>query len=173
MSHLFWGTITEKMKFVLNGFSQSEMGNQFYLAGGTALALQMGHRHSINLDFFSPTEDIPTIRPQLESTLEDFESTLADSSWGNLVFIMNDVRVGFYGYGYPLIQPLVETEGLRLASIEDIALMKFDTLLSGAARKDFYGLYFICKKVPIRHLLDLAAQKFPSVRDFESQVEKR
>jgi predicted nucleotidyltransferase component of viral defense system len=173
MSQLFWNTITEQMKFVLNGFSPSGIGKQFYLAGGTALALQMGHRRSVDLVFFSPTEDVPTIRPQLENTLENFKSTLVDSSWGNLVYIVNTVRVGFYGYGYPLIEPLVETEGLRLASIEDIALMKFDTLLSRAARKDFYDLYFICNKMSIRHLLNLAPQKFPYVRDFEAQVVKR
>ena len=173
MSHLFWETITAEMKFVLHGLSQSEIGYQFYLAGGTALALQIGHRHSIDLDFFSPTKDIPTIRPQLDHTLENFESTLADSSWGNLVYIVNNVRVGFYGYGYSLMKPLVEMEGLRLASIEDIALMKLDTLLSRAARKDFYDLYFICNQIPIRYLLDLAPEKFPSVRDFEAQVVKR
>jgi hypothetical protein len=71
------------------------------------------------------------------------------------------------------LEPLVETEGVRLASVEDIALMKFDTLLSRAARKDFYDLYFICNRIPIRHLLDLAPEKFPSVRDFEAQVVKR
>jgi hypothetical protein len=173
MSNLFWDTITEEMKFILNGFSQSEMGMQFYLAGGTALALQMGHRRSIDLDFFSPTEDIPTIRPQLENALKIFAFTLADSSWGNLVYTVNDVRVGFYGYGYPLIKPLIETGALRLAAKEDIALMKLDTLLSRAARKDFYDLYFICQEIPIRHLFDLAPQKYPSVRDFEAQVVKR
>ena len=173
MSELFWNTITEDMKFVLNGFSQSELGKQFYLAGGTALALQLGHRRSVDLDFFSPTEDIPTIRPRLEGTLKAFEPTLVDSSWGNLVYLVKSVRLGFYGYGYPLIAPLVEMEGLRLASIEDIALMKLDALLSRAARKDFYDLYFICQIVPIKQLLALASQKYHSVRDFESQAVKR
>jgi predicted nucleotidyltransferase component of viral defense system len=173
MSELFWNTITEDMKFVLNSFSQSEMSKHFYLAGGTALALQLGHRKSVDLDFFSPTEDVPTIRPRLEEALASFNVTLTDSSWGNLVYIAKDVRIGFYRYGYELIRSLIEKEGLRLASIEDIALMKLDTLLSRAARKDFYDLYFICQKIPIKRLLDLAPQKYPSVRDFETQVVKR
>jgi predicted nucleotidyltransferase component of viral defense system len=62
MSDFFWNTITENMKFILNGISQSEVGKHFYLAGGTALALQIGHRYSVDLDFFSPTEDIPTVQ---------------------------------------------------------------------------------------------------------------
>ncbi|RPJ26984.1 MAG: hypothetical protein EHM33_09585 [Chloroflexi bacterium] len=173
MSEFFWNMITENMKFILNGFSQSEIGKHFYLAGGTALSLQLGHRRSVDLAFFSPTQDIPTIRPRLEETLASFNATLADSSWGNLVYLIKDVRVGFYGYGYELIGSLIEKEGLHLAPVEDIALMKLDTLLSRAARKDFYDLYFICQEISLKRLLDLAPQKYPSIRDFEAQVVKR
>ncbi len=173
MKELFWETITENMRLVLNGFSQTEIGARFYLADGTALSLQIGHRRSVDLDFFSPTEDIPTIRTVLEESLVVFQPTLADSAWGNLVYLARDVRVGFYGFGYQLVASLIETEGLRLASIEDIALMKLDALLSRAARKDFYDLYFICQKIPLPRLLDLAPQKYASVRDFEVQTVKR
>ena len=169
----FWETISENMRTVLSGFSQTAIGARFYLGGGTALALQLGHRRSVDLDFFSPTEDIPTVRPALENALAGFHPTLADSAWGNLVYLAKEVRLGFYGYGFPLVAPLVETESVRLASIEDIALMKMDALLSRAARKDFYDLYFICQKIRLRQLLDLAPQKYEGVRDFEAQVVKR
>jgi hypothetical protein len=86
---------------------------------------------------------------------------------------VRDVRIGFYGYGYALVGPLIEKESLRLASVEDIALMKLDALLSRAARKDFYDLYFICQNMSLKRLLDLAPQKYPFVRDFEAQVVKR
>ncbi len=161
------------MREVLRGFMQSELGSQFYLAGGTALSLQIGHRLSVDLDFFSPTEDIPSTREVIEKTLNPFQIMLTDSSWGNLVYIVNNVRVGFYGYGFPLIAPLIETENIRLASIEDVALMKFDALLGRASRKDFYDLYYICKYLSLRELLNKAPQKYPSVRDFEVQVVKR
>lgn len=123
--------------------------------------------------FFSATEDIPTIRPALDEALASFNTTLVNSSWGNLAYLVNDVRVGFYGYGHPLVAPSIERESLKLASIEDIALMKLDALLSRAARRDFYDLYFVCQRVPLKNLLDLAPQKYPSVRDFETQVIKR
>ena len=173
MSALFWNTVTQSMRLVLGGFMQTKIGARFYLGGGTALSLQLGHRRSVDLDFFSPTEDIPTIRPILEGALAPFQPALADSAWGNLVFLVQNVRVGFYGYGFPLVVPLVEREGVRLSSIEDIALMKLDTLLSRAARKDFYDLYFICQKIDLRELLKLAPQKYANVRDFEAQVVKR
>jgi hypothetical protein len=173
MNKLFFETITEDMRLVLSGFSQTEIGARFYLAGGTALSLQLGHRRSVDLDFFSPTEDIPTIRQVLEESLAAFHPTLADSAWGNLVYLAQDVRVGFYGYGFPLVAPLAEIENLRLASLEDIALMKLDALLSRAARKDFYDLYFICQKISLRQLFDLAPRKYSNVRDFEVQTVKR
>ena len=173
MTELFWNTITENMRLVMSGFTQSELGNRFYLAGGTALSLQIGHRLSVDLDFFSPTEDIPSIRVGLEKALAPLNATLADSSWGNLVYLAKNVRVGFYGYGYPLVAPLIETKEARLASIEDIALMKLDALLSRSARKDFYDLYFICQSIPLRQIFDHAPKKYSAVRDFEAQTTKR
>ena len=101
MNPLFWNTVTENMRLVLNDFSRTKIGASFYLAGGTALSLQIGHRRSVDLDFFSPTEDIPTLRPILEEALAPLRPILADSAWGNLVYLAKDVRVGFYGYGFP------------------------------------------------------------------------
>jgi len=173
MKPLSWQTVTENMRLVLRDFMQTKIGASFYLAGGTALSLQIGHRRSVDLDFFSPTEDIPTLRPRLEEALASFQPTLADSAWGNLVYLAKEVQVGFYGYGFPMVAPLVETEGVRLAAVEDIALMKLVTLLSRAARKDFYDLYFICQEIPLRTLLNLAPQKYANVRDFEAQAVKR
>lgn len=173
MNQFFWNTITQDMRLVLREFFKSEIAKKFYLAGGTALSLQMGHRRSIDLDFFSMTEDIPSIRASLEKSLSTLKPELADSSWENLAYIAKNVRVGFYGYGYALINPLVEAGFSHLASIEDIALMKMDALLSRANRKDFYDLYFICQNVPLRSLFDKAPQKFPSIRDFEVQAAKR
>jgi len=173
MNQLFWNTITQDMHLVLRAFFQSGIAKKFYLAGGTALSLQIGHRHSIDLDLFSQTEDIPSIRADLEKSFSSLEPELADASWGNLVYVVKNVRVGFYGYGYAMVNPLIEAENSRLASMEDIALMKMDALLSRANRKDFYDLYFICQNVSLRQLFNQASQKYPSVRDFEVQVVKR
>jgi hypothetical protein len=157
----------------MTAFGHSPIGASFYLAGGTALALQLGHRRSFDLDFFSPTEDIPSIRKPLEDSLQAFDPILADSSWGNLVFLVAGVRVGFFGYGYLMVAPYVDAEGVRLAGVTDIALMKLDALLARASRKDFLDLYVICQQIPLRTLLGLAPQKYPSTRDFEVQAVKR
>lgn len=173
MNEIYWDTITEDMREVMASFAQNPISEKFYLAGGTALALQLGHRRSDDLDFFSPTEDIPTLRAKLAEALSPFNATLADSAWGNLVFLAKDVRVGFYGYGFPLVDPLFRTDSIHLASIEDIALMKLDALLSRASRKDFYDLYFICQRIHLRDILNKSQQKYSSIRDFETQTVKR
>jgi hypothetical protein len=171
MIALHWNTITPVMRTVLDDFSKTQIGSEFYLAGGTALALQLGHRLSVDLDYFSQTQsDIPALMEPLRRALKDFSPVLSDSSWGNLVFLAENVRVGFYGYGYELVRPLVEAETGRLASVEDIGLMKMDALLARASRKDFHDLYAICQRISLRELLDLAPQKYPDVRDFEAQV---
>lgn len=167
----YWNTITPEMRSVLTGFAKHKLSKEFYLAGGTALALQLGHRLSVDLDFFSATqEDIPALMEPLRHSLKEFSLILSDSSWGNLVFLANNVRVGFYGYGYEMVKPLLQAEGIALASVEDIALMKMDALLSRASRKDFHDLYAICQRVELRELFNLAPRKYPSFRDFEAQV---
>jgi hypothetical protein len=173
MSELFWNTISADMRVLLTRFADTEIGARFYLAGGTALSLQLGHRLSVDLDFFSPSEDIPAVRAQLDQALTPFQPILADSAWGNLVYLARDIRIGFYGYGHALVAPLVQAESARLASQEDIALMKLDALLARAMRKDFYDLYFITQNIPLPRLYELAPQKYPSVRDFEAQTVKR
>lgn len=173
MTEIHWNTVTPDMQEVMAAFARTELGSRFYLAGGTALALQLGHRRSVDLDYFSRTEDIPSLLEPLRQSLQPCAPALADSAWGNLVFLAQGVRIGFYGYGYDLVQPLVEIEAIKLASVADIALMKLDALLGRAGRKDFHDLYEICKRIPLRQLLDLAPQKYPDVRDFEAQVVKR
>ena len=173
MTDLHWQTITPEMRQVMTVFAQSAIGERFYLAGGTALALQLGHRRSADLDYFSQTEDVPALIELLKQSLISCEPELADSSWGNLVFLARGVRLGFYGDGYELLQPLVEAGETRMASVTDIALMKLDTLLGRAGRKDFHDLYAICQTRALRELLDMGLRKYPDVRDFEVQVVKR
>lgn len=173
MNELYWQTITPGMRKVMGTFAMSRVGKSFYLAGGTALGLQLGHRCSGDLDYFSPTEDISTLEETLLRSLESTTSQLVDSGWGRLVFLIGGVRVGFYSYGYDLIHPLVEVEDIRMASVTDIGLMKLEALLVRAEKKDFHDLYAVCKQRPLEELVSLGAFKYPEVRDFEAQVLKR
>jgi hypothetical protein len=169
---LHWETISPTLRQVMAFFARSEIGQRFYLAGGTGLALQLGHRRSVDLDYFTSTEDVPSIRQPLMEAFKGLNPVLASTAWGNLLLLVSGVRMGFYGYGFPLVVDLLDAEGTRLASVPDIALMKLDALLSRASRKDFIDLYEICQHISLRELFDLASQKYPATRDFEIQVVK-
>jgi hypothetical protein len=173
MTECHWETISPAMREVMAEFSRSKIGAHFYLAGGTALALQIGHRKSFDLDFFSSTVDIPSIRQPLTDAFKSFAPQLADSAWGNLVFLAHGVRLGFYNYGYHMVGAYVTADQTRLASITDIGLMNLDALLARSSRKDFHDLFEICQRIALRDLLDYAPQKYPATRDFESQVVRR
>jgi hypothetical protein len=173
MNELYWQMITPGMRKVMGTFAMSKIGQRFYLAGGTGLGLQLGHRRSGDLEYFAPTEDLPSLEETLLRSVESTTSLLVDTGWGNLVFLVGGVRVSFYSYSYDLIHPLVEVEGIRIASVTDIALMKLEALLGRAEKKDFHDLYAICQRRPLEELLSLASYKYPEVRDFEAQVVKR
>jgi len=136
---------------------------KFYLAGGTALALQIGHRVSIDFDFFTERdfeneevyERVRTLFGQVSRTQESL-GTLA-------VVIPDDVRVSFMRYRYPLLEPCVDTEHLRLASLSDIGCMKFGAIVSRAELKDYVDLFFILKLFPLSKLLTDLSRKMPSL----------
>jgi len=171
MTELHWQTVTPLMREVLRTVGKSDLCPRFYLAGGTALALQLGHRRSIDLDFFSATDEVrPEMHRQALRVLESFGPTIVEQAWGNLLLLVQNLHVGFFGYGCALLATPSLAEGVPMASVTDIGLMKLDALATRASRKDFYDLYAIAQRVPLRDLLDLAPTKYPLVRDFEALV---
>ena len=135
MSELYWATVTPLMRQIMRAVGLSDLGPRFYLAGGTALALQLGHRRSVDLDFFSETDEVPpATHRQVMNVLEEYEPNIVEQAWGNLLLLVQDLRVGFFGYGYPLVAPLLQVEGLSLCSLDDIGLMKLDALAGRANR---------------------------------------
>ena len=153
---------------MLHFIGQQPFARRFYLAGGTALALRLGHRRSVDLDFFSETDQLAqasrqeilrALGPLLPQALEDVD--------GNLLLRVSDLHVGFFSYGYPLLEPTDSVEGVAVASLVDVGLMKLDALISRGSRKDFYDVYAIVRQVPLADLLVLAQSKYPHVRDFE------
>lgn len=151
-------TVSKDTLSILKKLMSIDELSEFYLAGGTSLALQLGHRLSVDLDFFGFSN---------LSTNEIYE-ILADNfqvdelSRSNKILILNidQVKVDFVNYKYPLInQPLVY-DGIRLLSIQDIAAMKLSAIKGRGRKKDFYDLYYLLEKFTLQELLDLHEQKF-------------
>lgn len=137
----------------------------FYLAGGTALALQIDHRDSIDFDFFSRKGfDTARLFKECEASFGGHSLTKTQDEKDSLSFLIDTaVSVSFLGFPYPLVKPLVVTEYFDIASIEDIGCMKLSAITGRAALKDYVDLYFILRSIPLSVLLESTATKFPSL----------
>ena len=167
----YWQGISAAMRQLLVHLGQQPSLRQFYLAGGTALSLQIGHRYSVDLDFFSETDEVgDASRDQIIRSLRPFSVQVIENVGGNLLMLVNGVRTGFFSYGYPLISEFVQAENVNLASQADIGLMKCDALITRGSRKDFYDLFFIARSIPLEALLRFGQQKYALFRDFPLMV---
>ena len=130
------------------------------LVGGTALALQLGHRHSIDLDFFG-TFDFGHWEIQEELTAIGLEVSSRHSTGRIHIFNVDGVKVDFVNYPYNWLESCVEAENVRLASMKDIAAMKLEAVTNRGTRKDFVDVYFLLQHFSLSQMLDFYKQKYP------------
>lgn len=131
------------------------------LVGGTSLALQFGHRQSIDLDMFGELSDDDeaidkTIKGIAKSitVLKDFPHIK--------IYDLDGVKVDFVDYSrYPWIDDAIIEDGLRLASPKDIAAMKVNAIMGRGSRKDFIDLYFLLQHYSIQEILSFYKMKYP------------
>ena len=137
------------------------------LVGGTALALQYGHRQSVDLDFFG---HLPEDREALLDVIRSVGNvTVLNRSKAILQTVINDVKVDFVDYSrYPWIdEPIVE-DGFTLASDKDIAAMKVNAIIGRGTRKDFIDLYVLLQHYSLTEILDFYRQKYPEFSEYRA-----
>ena len=134
--------------------------DSFYLVGGTALALHIGHRLSVDLDLFTTTDfDTVSIEQHLTANYLFASDYVAKNTLKGFV---NHVKVDFIAHPFALVQPILRVENLRLASLEDIAAMKLNAIAhNGTRQKDFYDLYFLLEIEPLSIWLNAYETKYP------------
>jgi predicted nucleotidyltransferase component of viral defense system len=163
-----WETVSSSMHELLAWMGRQPFTARFYLAGGTALALQLGHRRSADLDFFSETDQVHAhTRQELIQAFSARKAEVIENVDGDLLLLVNGVRTGFFSYGYPLLEPVRAVENVGLASLLDIGLMKLDAIIGRGSRKDFYDLYMISQEISLNRLLRAGECKYPQARDFQ------
>jgi predicted nucleotidyltransferase component of viral defense system len=130
------------------------------LVGGTSLALQYGHRNSIDLDFFGTIDDDPlSIRECLEtighvSVLKETKSIR--------IYDLDKVKIDFVDYSrYQWLTEAITEDGLRLASPKDIAAMKVNAIEGRGTRKDFVDIYFLLQHYSLDEILGFYQEKYP------------
>jgi hypothetical protein len=132
--------------------------DRFYLAGGTALALQFGHRLSLDLDFFSPehfSED--NLLQQLQA-LTGF--ALVSKAPYTLHATVDKTKVSFLGYAYPMLFPTNKFLDVAVADPRDIACMKVSAIASRGTKRDFVDLYVSAERYGLKEILRLFDRKY-------------
>lgn len=140
--------------------SQPEMQGM-RLVGGTSLALQYGHRQSVDLGFFGKPE-VP--QDSIVSMLDNLGTYMLRNSTNNILqLVVNGVMVDIVDYSqYPWIDEAVCEEGLTLASPKDIAAMKINAIEGRGSRKDFIDIYLLLQHYSLEELLKFYSLKYPN-----------
>lgn len=148
---------------LLHHLSEAFMNSDYYLAGGTALALKLGHRLSKDFDWFiNRLGDPEDLFRRLRSTNVSF--TVLSTACETVYLNIDSVQVSFIGYDYPLLDsPGIASAKypFRIAGYDDIACMKLSAIASRGSRKDFVDLYFLIKNFkPLNAYLELFIKKY-------------
>ncbi|PIR62759.1 MAG: hypothetical protein COU65_01715 [Candidatus Pacebacteria bacterium CG10_big_fil_rev_8_21_14_0_10_42_12] len=154
----------------LDSLSTLSLLDNYYLAGGTACALHIGHRISYDLDFFSQTPATPEqIRQELMS-IGDVKIDQNDQ--GTFNGQLGDTKISFFIYPYPLLKPAEIYSEVKVASLDDLVCMKLEAMSSRGVKRDFVDLFFLFQKYSLEEALKLFDQKFSEQNVSSSHVIK-
>lgn len=169
---IYYNTVNELLKSSLLKLMAAEEFSQFRLVGGTALSLQIGHRESIDIDLFSDVEygtlNFKEIEDFLKSNFEYVDFLDVPPAMGKAYFIGEDkdnsVKLDIF-YTDTYIQPFIEEDGIRMATIEEIIAMKVDVIQRGGRKKDFWDLHDLLDSYSIMQMIDFHEQRYPYTHD--------
>jgi hypothetical protein len=157
-------TVDQSTLELLVQLQQKDYLKGFYLVGGTALSLRMGHRKSIDLDLFSNFSFDPV--QLLENLSADFPFALFFSANNTLKGSINKVQIDILAHRYPLICDPIVIEGVFMLSVEDIIAMKLNAIsVSGQRVKDFIDIYFLLHNYSIEEMIGFYRKKYSGYSD--------
>lgn len=135
---------------------------EFYLVGGTALSLTIGHRISDDIDLFtSKSFDAAKLAVHLKVYKIENVQVAPNTVSG----FIEDVKTDFIAHQYPLLKSIKTPEGIQMLDNEDIAAMKFNAIIQNGTRiKDFVDIYYLLERLPLRVLLDAYEKKYAVAR---------
>jgi hypothetical protein len=155
---LHYETVEAQTLELLKSLLNAKAFKELRLVGGAALAMQIGHRKSIDLDLFGKMDaDEFEIKKQLNQigSLQWIKRTININ-----ILLINNIKVDLVNYPYPWISQMGNVEGIRLASVEDIGAMKLAAITGRGTKKDFIDLYFLLKKFSMTDLVSFYRQKY-------------
>lgn len=162
---LYTETVRAELLEVLNFCMKNQNFEELRLVGGTALALQFGHRDSIDIDLFG------TVDLEQNDLFTTFQNVSDDvqiiSKQKNInIFIIKTIKVDVVNYEYPWIKPEVISSDIRMAHPEDIAAMKINAIVGRGSKKDFIDLDLLLKQFSLKEILSFYKKKYNQVSEF-------
>lgn len=159
--------LTKQASSILPQFAEFE---NFYLAGGTALALEIGHRISIDFDFFSGKDLSANLLQLVKRVFSGHPVVVTYSAPEQLNLLISNIQTTFLHYPYPCLDPLIEYGGVKVASIREIAAMKALAIGKRMSYKDYVDWYFLLSENHIRleDIIAFCGKKFGN--DFNDRL---
>lgn len=163
---LLYHTVEPHTLELLKKLSEKSFLSEARLAGGTALALQYGHRASVDLDFFGNIDgDSIDLKEQLR---EIGKISIIKESKNINVFLLDGIKVDFINHSYQWIDHAISEDKIVLASPQDIAAMKINAIEGRGTKKDFIDLYFLLKHYSLQEILGFYQKKYPEYSLFRA-----
>jgi len=160
---MFLQTLPHHVQGLLKRLGRLPTVASFYLAGGSAIALHLGHRISLDLDFFTPQGDYE-IEPLLQDLQKVGHLVIRQQGKGTLNATLDGTLISFFVYPYPLLSSFHDLWGVQVAGLLDLALMKLAAVGQRGRKRDFVDLYQICRsRYTLDDLLRRMSEKFPRV----------
>lgn len=152
-------TITSKQKEI---FKKLDKFSDFYLAGGTALALQIGHRISVHFDLFTKEDITNQLLNKIRRIFKGFKIEIVVKHSEQLSVTVDNIKLDFVKYSFPLLLGLAKYQGVYITKIGEIATMKAYAMGRRETLKDYIDLYYILKEkyVTLEEIIKLSQKKY-------------
>ena len=161
---LHFETIDSRTLDLLVKLQNASVFSGLRLVGGTALALQIGHRKSIDIDLFGSIEaDEYEISKQLA---EIGTITILKKSGNINIYLIEGIKVDIVNYPYPWLEKPIIESNLNIADMKDIAAMKLAAITGRGTKKDFIDLYFLLEHYKLKQMLDFYTKKYSEGSEF-------
>src|SRR5690554_1066799 len=156
-------TVVPNLLELLKKIMNEKLFENYFLVGETALALQIGHRNSIDIDLFGDNE---ISEDEFINKLGEFGKVIVTQSTKNILIAkIEGVKVDFVNYVYPLLFNPIQVDSIRMLSKADIAAMKLNAIAGRGSKKDFIDLYFLLKEFSLKEIMNFITKNITTVQN--------
>lgn len=164
---LFKNTIAPETLFLIEELMEEPLLKNFRLVGGTTLSLLIGHRISDDIDLFTDADfNNDEIKTLFKTKYNKAVLNIQEFTFGLTIYYSNiesnhDIKIDIMRFSTdPFLDNYNLIEGLRFASLKDIAAMKLNAIKSRRTKKDFIDIYFLLNDFSLKEMIEFNKERF-------------